>query len=206
MSRIRSIHPGLWTDDAFMALSAHARLLIIGIWTEAFDDGVFDWKPLTLRARIFPVDSIDMTALLEELESGGFVRRELSGDRAIGLVRNFRVYQRPKKPNSSGMLKPEWATYVGIPHDDPEPVPHQFPTGTEKSPQMEDGGGSVKEESPPRPPKGGERSGRRGGKKGASALLEQARRMQDGHEGSGQGVGSDSHDARRLPQLAIGDQ
>lgn len=207
MSRIRSIHPGLWTDEAFMGLSAHARLLVIGIWTEAFDDGVFEWKPLTLKARIFPVDTVDLPALLAELVAGSFVRREEFEGRQIGLIRNFRQYQRPKKPNSSGMLKPEWGTFVGIPDDDGEPVPHQSGTGGEKPPQMEDGGGRVKEESPPKPPEGGERpSSRRRGKKGASALIEQARRMQDGHEGSGQGVGGDSHDARRLPQLAIGDQ
>lgn len=88
----------------------------------------------------------------------------------------------------------------------------QVPEGTAKSdrpngyPTGEPNAENEEERLPPKPPKGGERSGRRGGKKGASALLEQARRMQDGHEGSGQGVGGDSHDARRLPQLAIGDQ
>lgn len=204
MSRIRSIHPGLWTDDAFMALSSHARLLIIGIWTEAFDDGVFEWKPLTLRARIFPVDTVDMTALLDELERGEFVRRELSGERTIGLVRNFRIYQRPKKPNSSGMLKPEWATYVGIGEDDPEPVPNQSSTSTEKSPQMEDGGGRVKEESPPKPPEGGARR-RRGEKNGASKIIALGRSLNDGNEGSRESLGGDRPDAGGIPQLAISD-
>lgn len=149
MSRIRSIHPGLWTDDAFMALSAHARLLIIGIWTEAFDDGVFEWKPLTLKARIFPADAVDMHALLDELVAGAFVRREEFEGRQIGLVRNFREYQRPKKPNSSGMLRAEWGTYVGIAAGGGEPVPHQSTTGSEKSPQMEDGGGEEDVDPPP---------------------------------------------------------
>ena len=67
MSRIRSIHPGLWTDDSFMSLSAFARLLYIGLLNEAWDDGVFEWKPLTIKARIFPVDSVDVPALLDEL-------------------------------------------------------------------------------------------------------------------------------------------
>jgi len=152
MSRIRSIHPGLWTDDAFMALSAHARLLVIGIWTEAFDDGVFEWKPLTLKARIFPVDTVDVGALLDELLAGAFVRKEEFDGRQIGLVRNFRDYQRPKKPNSSGMFKAEWRTYVGISDNGTEPVPNQSATNGEKSPQMEDGGGRVKEEDRTSPP------------------------------------------------------
>ena len=146
MSRIRSVHPGLWTDDAFMALSAHARLLVIGLWTEAFDDGVFEWKPLTIKARIFPVDALDMAALFEELLAGAFIRREEFGGRPIGLIRNFREFQRPKKPNSSGMLSSEWGTYVGISGDGGEPVPNQFGTSGEKSPQMEDGGWRMEEE------------------------------------------------------------
>jgi len=148
MSRIRSIHPGLWTDEAFMALSPHARLLIIGIWTEAHDDGVFEWKPLTLKARIFPVDGVDVSALLDELVAGNFVRREEAGGRQVGLVRNFRQFQRPKKPNSSGLLDPEWGTYVGVSDTSTEPVPHQYGTGSEKPPQMEDGVVGSKKEEP----------------------------------------------------------
>jgi hypothetical protein len=152
MSRIRSIHPGLWTDEAFMALSAHARLLIIGIWTEAFDDGVFEWKPLTLKARIFPVDVVDVPALLDELVTGAFVRREEVDGRFVGLIRNFRHFQRPKKPNSSGLFRPEWGTYVGITTDSGEPVPNQSATDGEKSSQMEDGGGRREDEDTTPPP------------------------------------------------------
>lgn len=200
MSRIRSIHPGLWTDEAFMALSPLARLLIIGIWTEAYDDGVFDWKPLTLRARIFPVDNVDMVALLDELVAGQFITRQESGDRQVGLVRNFRVFQRPKKPNSSGMLNPEWVNYVGICPDSSEPVPNQSHTSTEKSPQMEDGGWRMKGEVPPRPPKGGGRRQPRG----AGVFLNKAQEIEHGQEGSPEGVEGNRPDAGRVPILAIG--
>lgn len=33
MSRIRSIHPGLWTDESFIALSDKARLLVLAVGT-----------------------------------------------------------------------------------------------------------------------------------------------------------------------------
>lgn len=143
MSRIRSIHPGIWTDDAFMSLSAYARLLFIGIWNEAWDDGVFEWKPLTLKARIFPVDSVDVVALLDELVKADCVVR-FEGEKTIGVIRNFRLYQRPKKPNSSGLMPPELEQYAGL-------VRNQFGTAGEKSQQMEDGGGRVEDEdTPPR--------------------------------------------------------
>jgi hypothetical protein len=148
MSRIRSIHPGLWTDEAFMGLSAYARLLYIGLWNEAFDDGVFEWKPLTIKARIFPVDSVDVPALLGEL-----VQADCIAERGkYGLIRNFRHYQRPKKPNSSGLLQADDHGYVGL-------VPNQSPTGVEEDDQMEDGGGKREQEEEkkaPLSPPGGE--------------------------------------------------
>lgn len=161
MSRIRSIHPGIWTDEAFMSLSAHARLLLMGLWTEAWDDGVFEWKPLTLKARIFPVDTVDVLALLEELSASGMIAQMTTSPKPVGAIKNFQKYQRPKKPNSSGMMRDEWREYVGAastpaPSGDgsSEPVPNQFPNTSEKSPQMEDGGGRMKEEvaSQPRVP------------------------------------------------------
>ena len=41
MARIRSVHPGLFTDEAFMGASSDARILMIGLWCQAWDDGVF---------------------------------------------------------------------------------------------------------------------------------------------------------------------
>lgn len=115
-----------------MSASANARLLIIGLWTEAWDDGVFEWKPLTLKAKLFPADNVDMVELLVELVSLDFVKPFESGKK-FGAIRNFQKYQRPKKPNSSGVLPDELHDYVHA-------VPNRFPTGDEKSPQMEDGG------------------------------------------------------------------
>jgi hypothetical protein len=129
-----------------MGLSAFARLLYIGLWNEAFDDGVFEWKPLTIKARIFPVDNVDIAALLAELISGDCIRERGK----YGLIRNFRHYQRPKKPNSSGMLEAADHQYVGI-------VPNHSPTSTEEAEQMEEGGGKGKDvEEAPLTPEGGD--------------------------------------------------
>lgn len=133
MARIRSIHPGLFTDEAFMSASAHARLLIIGIWTEAWDDGVFEWKPLTLKAKLFPVDAVDVPALLEELVSLDFIRAFEAGKK-YGAIRNFQKYQKPKKPNSSEVLPASLSSYV-------KPVTNQSGTSGGKDDLMEDGEG-----------------------------------------------------------------
>ena len=175
MARIRSVHPGLFTDEAFMSCGFAARQLIVGLWCEARDDGVFEWKTLTLKARIFPVDNIDVEELLAELESHDIIRRFEAGGKSYGAVRNFRKYQRPKKPNDSGVLPDEFRTYVGLseggsePEDDkarsvpkkeePAPdktaeVPNQFRTSSELVEHMEDGGGRKKEEKKYHRPEG----------------------------------------------------
>ncbi|MEW6626568.1 MAG: hypothetical protein AB1431_07250 [Pseudomonadota bacterium] len=116
-----------------------ARLLFIGIWNECDDAGSFEWSPLKLKMRILPADNADAGALLEELEAAGCIMRYRADGRDLGAVRNFALYQRPKKPNSLYLQTPEVRKYCG--HKDGE-VPNQFPTDGEKAPQMEDGGGN----------------------------------------------------------------
>lgn len=99
MARIRSIHPGLYTDESFVTLSMAARVLIIGIWNHADDGGGFEWKPLTLKMRIFPADNIDVSALLSELEGNDIVKKYDVDGKIYGAVRNFGKWQKPKKPS-----------------------------------------------------------------------------------------------------------
>lgn len=143
MARIRSIHPGIFTDEAYMALSLAARELIKGLWVEADDQGAFQWKPLTLKARIFPADNIDVSAVLSELEAGNLIRSYEHEGQQLGLVRNFRKFQRPKSPNATHFIPEDLRSYVGLsPSISEIPVvePPSFPPKGEKSPQMEEEG------------------------------------------------------------------
>lgn len=143
MSRIRSVHPGLWTDERFVSVSPLARLLFMGIWNEADDQGSFEWSPLKLKMRLLPADNADAGTLLAELEAAGCVRRYEVEGRQLGAVRNFTTYQRPKKPNSVYPQPDEVRNFVGI---KAASVPNQFPTASEIAPQMEDEGGRMEEE------------------------------------------------------------
>lgn len=96
MARIRSVHPGLYTDEGFISLSIEARLFYIGIWSEADDQGAFAWKPFTLKARILPADNVDAKALLQEMVDIGVVKEAFDGEKPIGLIKNFCKWQRPK--------------------------------------------------------------------------------------------------------------
>jgi hypothetical protein len=151
MARIRSVHPGLFTDEAFMSASPLARLLMIGLWTEAWDDGVFEWKPIVIKARLFPADACDVVALLDELSALHVIKRVERSGKAWGLIRNFRKFQRPKKPNSSGIATADDVEFLGPEHVSSEPVPNQFRTSSEILPQMEDGGWRMEEKKKEEP-------------------------------------------------------
>lgn len=155
MARIRSIHPGLFTDEAFASLSMAARVLLLGIWTEADDHGVFEWKPVTLKMRIMPADNVNIAELLNECAAVDVVKLFSSG-KSYGVVRNFCRYQRPKKPKYVHPMPQELRTYAGLNEDGSVPVLHQSRTSEEKPPQREEEGWEGEEE------KGIEKEGREG--------------------------------------------
>lgn len=165
MSRIRSIHPALFTDDGFMELSMPARLLLIGVWCESDDAGAFEWKPKVLKARVFPGDNVDAEPLLAELVAQSFIQPYEVDGRRYGAVRNFCRFQRPRKPKARYPLPEKFRTYVASdasssadPDDDDgdvqkksEPVrttTEQVPKRSEIASQMEDGDGGGIGEGP----------------------------------------------------------
>lgn len=160
MSRIRSVHPTLFTDEAFVALSDAAKVLYIGLWCEADDHGAFEWKPITLNIRLLPTFKGSVPDLLAELVAHNCVRRYEHGGREYGLVRNFCRFQRPKKPKYVHFIPDEFRTYVGLSAAGTEPHPASsdlssepeaderapVPKKGELGPQMEEGGGRMEEE------------------------------------------------------------
>jgi len=100
MARIRSIHPGIFTDEAFASVHRDARFLFIGLWCEADDNGVFEWKPLSLKMRLFPADGgdVDINRWLEDLADKDMVHWFEHDGRQYGAIRNFCRYQRPRSP------------------------------------------------------------------------------------------------------------
>lgn len=154
MSRIRSIHPGLWTDENFVSVSAYARILFMGIWTECDDKGSFVWSPLKLKMRLLPADNIDAGDLLDELLAANLIAAYEVDGKSYGAVRNFCKFQRPKKPNDIYPQTPEIAKFAAFEAPSEavgsEPVPNQFRTDTEKPKQMEDGGGNKPPYIPPK--------------------------------------------------------
>lgn len=70
MARIRSVHPGLWTDERFVALSPRARLVLLAVGTLAdyADRFRFDRDIIRTHAGLGPIDQE-----LDDLVAGGFL-------------------------------------------------------------------------------------------------------------------------------------
>lgn len=144
MARIRSVHPSLFTDEAWVSCSPLARILYVGLWTDADDQGLFEWKPLQIKMRLLPGDAGDVPEMLSELEGVGLVQAYEAEGKRYGAIANFRKFQRPQKPNAIHPLPEKIAEYVGLapeePPTSPPPVADQSPTSPVIAPQMEDGG------------------------------------------------------------------
>jgi hypothetical protein len=118
MSRIRSVHPGFFTDEAIASLPMAARVLLIGIWTEADDHGIFEWKPFLLKTRIFPAETFslgEIEAMMVQIATANCIKKfEEDSSKTYGAIRNFCVFQRPREPSYRHPF-PEWCrSYVGI--------------------------------------------------------------------------------------------
>jgi hypothetical protein len=117
MARIRSIHPGFFTDEAVVELSVKCPLaivLLLGLWCESDDGGAFKWTPLALKARYLGATAADGNELLEELAALNCIRRFDIEGRAVGVVRNFARFQRPQKPEIRLPFTPESRAYAGF--------------------------------------------------------------------------------------------
>lgn len=75
MPKIRGIKPETWTDDKFVELSPLARLLFLGMWNYACDNGHIDNKPRQLKIRILPADDANVPSLLDEMVDLGMVEK-----------------------------------------------------------------------------------------------------------------------------------
>lgn len=109
--RIRTIKPEFWKSESVGRLSRDARLLFIGLWNHADDEGRFRASPALIKAELFPYDDIKPATIL------GWIK-ELSGNDAMiilwqgedgnqyGCLPKFRDHQRIDKPQASKLPKP----------------------------------------------------------------------------------------------------
>lgn len=122
--RIRSLKPEIWQDKALGRLPRDARLLFVGIITQADDEGRFRAETPLLRAAVFPFDTadtaaagqghlldnypelyerLDLDAWIESLANAKLIRiYEVKGER-FGDLPNWSKHQRVDHPKKSNL-------------------------------------------------------------------------------------------------------
>ena len=75
MPKIRGLKPEFWTDEKVVEVSPIARLLFIGLWTYACDNGHIEDRPRQIKLRVLPADGENVDALLAELHGVKLIER-----------------------------------------------------------------------------------------------------------------------------------
>ena len=106
MARNRMIKPEIWTDEKFVELSSHARLLFIGSWNFADDNGIVEYSPKRLRFQIFPGDDIKIEPLIEEIIKVGLWYK-YGKERQFIFIVNFPKHQTVDRPSFRFNILPD---------------------------------------------------------------------------------------------------
>lgn len=75
MAKMRGFKPEIWTDEKFVQLSPLARLLFMGMWNYACDNGHVEDKPIQLKIRLLPADDCSVPDLIDEIVEQGMAKR-----------------------------------------------------------------------------------------------------------------------------------
>lgn len=105
--KIRSVRPEFFADPMMAGLDPMVRLLYIGLWCYVDDYGRGEWLPKLIEGSIFPLEDIDVHALLEQLVGTDRIVRYTDGDRDYFWIPTFSVYQKPNRQYDSRLPVPE---------------------------------------------------------------------------------------------------
>ncbi len=105
--KIRSLHPGFFSDRKLTGLPYEARLLFAGLWCRSDDYGRGLYLPKSIEGDVFPVDTVNIVELLLMLENVGLIRLYDNDGERFYEVSNWNVYQSPKYKSKNKMPDPD---------------------------------------------------------------------------------------------------
>ena len=73
MARARNIKPGFFKNEYLAQCDPLARLLFVGLWTLSDREGRLEWRPLRVKAELFPYETCDVDKLANQLQKFGFL-------------------------------------------------------------------------------------------------------------------------------------
>jgi hypothetical protein len=121
LARKRMIDPSFWVDEKLGTCEPLARILFMGLISQADDEGRLNGHPALIKSLIFPYDhevtvqNVDAwLILLSAAERRLIVRYEVGNQKYI-VIPNFKKHQTINKPQASKL---------------PAPVPYDYGTST----------------------------------------------------------------------------
>lgn len=147
MARIRSIKPSFFMSRAVKRLTDKQKLVWIGLWPNADDEGRLLDEPGILVGQLWSLTTTEakLDVLLTQLhDAGRIVRYEVAGERFI-QVTNWTEHQKISKPTRS-LIPPVPPGYAS------RHAPVALPEASrgERKGREGIGGGGVKDAEPPR--------------------------------------------------------
>jgi hypothetical protein len=101
MARIRNLKPDFWTDEKLVELDPVDRLLFIGLWNFADDEGYMPFSPKRIKMQVFPADSLEISVGLQNLISIGALTLYDSEAGQVLHVTNWAKHQKVSNPTKS---------------------------------------------------------------------------------------------------------
>lgn len=124
MARARNLKPSFFRNEKLVARSFASRLLYAGLWTLADRRGILKDRPAWIEMEVFPADTVDVEALLNELadwredeDEPLIYRYEVDGKRCI-FIPGFAQHNRPHKDEKKSDL-PDAPPLVRPPRAEP---------------------------------------------------------------------------------------
>ena len=97
MARIRTIKPEFWEDEKLAKFPVYARLLFIGTWNFADDNGALLANPVLMKSHIFPYEDIGISTISEWIDmlvgNGMLIRTTYNGKDYL-VIRKFLIHQK----------------------------------------------------------------------------------------------------------------
>ena len=121
MARIRTIKPEFWEDEKIGKLPLQARLLYIGTWNIADDNGVLRGNIAWIKSQVFPYDENlrigEVKGWIDALVEARMLIPFLYREESYYVIRTFRSHQRIDTRYSNELIPNEILTEI-LPHSE----------------------------------------------------------------------------------------
>ena len=116
MARKRMIDPGIWQSEDFSKLSTLAKLVFIGLFSNADDSGRGRAKAAYIKSILFPYDEgmrvIDVDKTLSEIASNMSVTFYLHDENEYYSLEKWEKWQRIDRPSESTLPEPDDSSQI----------------------------------------------------------------------------------------------